>query len=142
MSKSIKPKNNTYWDSSSIVHNKELLSDILNGRQISLSFNWDYIYDSDINYNCFKIGKIVIVNIQVIAFKKEIPNHQVFISGLPKPTEYNIFYLFGGGTSEGTTARCSLTYEGNIQIHWGSPTSYGDAANKQYSGILIYKTIE
>lgn len=43
MSKSFKFKNNMYLDTKGIVHNKELLSDVLNKRQINItSVTWTY----------------------------------------------------------------------------------------------------
>lgn len=39
MSKSIKLKNNNYWDSSSIVHNRTKLSDILNAQKKEIYLN-------------------------------------------------------------------------------------------------------
>ena len=43
MSKSIKLKNDNYWDSTSIVHKKKLLSDVLGEKQINItSITWTY----------------------------------------------------------------------------------------------------
>lgn len=143
MSKSIKLKNDTYIDSSSIVYNKQKLSDILNIQTINLNFNSDYIYDTDLDYKCVKIGKLVILNICTLSFKQAVPNYQVFISGLPKTAnEYIIFYFYGGATAMGKSCRCALTPNGDIQTHWGSPGEYGDSANKQYGCTLIYLTNE
>lgn len=142
MSKSIKFKNNNYLDSSSIVHKRKKLSDILEQSTIQLTFNEEYVYLTDLGYSCFKIGRLVFLDIYCIAFKKEVPNYTWLISGLPKINTYPTFYLNGGVTASGTTARCSITPEGRVQTHWGSPTSYGDSANKQYYGTIIYKSIE
>lgn len=141
MSKSIKFKNDNYLDSTSIVHNRQLLSDILNIQEIPINFNTDYIYLSDLQYICVKIGKLVILNIHTIAFKQLIPNSQSLITGLPCTLGNNIiFYLFGGNGASGQTLRLALIENGNIQTHWAPDVVYGDSSNKQYSGILIYKT--
>lgn len=143
MSKSIKLKDNTYLDSSSIVHNKELLSDIINISKINLQFDSDYIYTNELSYICFKIGKICILNIYYIAFKSDMENYKQFILGLPKPKDNILFYLYGGLEAKGSAIRCGLNCSsGNIGKHWSDSIIYGDSANKQYSGILIYETIE
>lgn len=110
--------------------------------QINLSFDHNYVYSSDLDYLCLKIGKMVILNIYAIAFITAMDNYVPFISGLPKPTNYRVFYMQGGSAASGTTARCALTGEGKIQTHWGSPTQYGDSGNKQYSCTLIYETTD
>lgn len=143
MSKSIILKNNTFWDSKGIVYNKEKLSDILDIKTISLNFNSDYVYSTDLEYMCVKIGKLVILNIRTIAFKQAVPNYQIFITDLPKPINgYSIFYLYGGSSSACKMCRCALTSTGNIQIHWGSPSEFGNSSNAQYGGTIIYKTNE
>ena len=141
MAKSIKLKNDNYWDTKGIMYNKEKLSDILDIKTILLSFNSEYVYSTDLEYMCVKIGKLVILNIRTIAFKQSVPNSKIFITGLPKPiTGYNIFYLYCGFLCD--ACRCALTSNGDIQIHWGSPTEFGDSSNKQYGGTIIYKTNE
>lgn len=142
MSKSIKLKNETYLDSSSIVHNKEKLSDILNTESITLTFNEEYVYSTDREYYCLKIGKVIFLNIRTIAFKKGFEKTTQFISGLPKPRAYLIFYLHGGMEASGTALRCGITAEGTICNHYSSPTGVGDSANRQYGGTLIYLTNE
>lgn len=122
--------------------NNKLLNEILKPQSIQLTFNEEYVYSSDLGYMCFKIGNLVFLNIYTIAFKKEVPNFTWLIEGLPKTNTYPIFYLNGGCTASGTTARCSITEQGRAQTFWGAPTSYGDSANKQYYGTIIYRTIE
>lgn len=144
MGSTVKLANDLYLETSSIVHNGELLSDILNIQEIPINFNMDYIYSSDLDYICVKIGKLVILNIHTIAFKQEVPtNGQMLINQLPIHNKGNagiIFYLYGGGiNASGKTLRLALTQYGNIQTHWSSDIIYGDSANTQYSGILIYK---
>lgn len=145
MSRSIKFKNNNYLDSSSIIHNRELLSDILNIKTISLYVNEDYVYLGDLQYMCVKIGKLVILNIRTLAFKQEIPNYQEIIYGLPRPSEYTIVYLYGGNGASGHTMRLGISDNGTsgiIQTHWSPTPIYGDSANNQYGGTIIYKTNE
>lgn len=142
MSKLIKLENENYIDSSSIVYNRQKLSDILDIQTIPISVNTDYVYYNDMQYTCVKIGKLVILNIQTVAFTQEIPNYQEIIYGLPKPINAIVFYLFGGNVANGNTVRLGLNPNGNIQTHWSPAILYGDSANKQYGGILIYKTNE
>ena len=143
MSKSIKLKNDTYIDSSSIVHNKEKLSDILNTESRILTFNEEYVYSTDLEYYCLKIGKVVFLNIRTIAFKKGFEKTGTqFISGLPKPSTYLIFYLYGGAEASGTALRCAITPEGTIVNHYSIALGVGDSANRQYGGTLIYLTNE
>lgn len=109
---------------------------------IQVSIDTNYVYSSDTQISCFKIGKMVILNIHIIAFKTAMDNFVQFIFGLPKPKQYTFLYLYGGNGAEGSTARCGLTENGSIQTHWGSPAHYGDSANKQYGGVVIYETYE
>ena len=145
MSKSLKLKDNNYLDSSSIMHHRKSLEDILNIETISLYVNEDYVYLSDLQYMCVKIGKLVILNIRTLAFKQEIPNYQEIIYGLPKPSEYTIVYLYGGNGASGATMRLGISDNGNsgvIKTHWSPSPIYGDSANNQYGGTIIYKTNE
>ena len=143
MSKSIKLKNDTYIDSSGIAHNKEKLSDILNTESRILTFNEEYVYSTDLEYYCLKIGKVVFLNIRTIAFKKGFEETGTqFISGLPKPSAYLVFYLYGGMEASGTALRCAITPEGIIVNHYSSPTSVGNSASRQYGGTLIYLTTD
>lgn len=102
----------------------------------------NYVYDSDFAYSCFKFGKLVVLNIYTIAFKKPIDTGIVFMTGLPKPTNYVIFYMQGGNDATGYTARCGITTEGGMSMHYSTPIQYGDSSNKQYSCTLVYKTID
>lgn len=142
MSKSIKLHDNNYWDSSSVVYNKQPLSDILDIQTIPLRFNFDYVYETDLQYTCVKIGKLVILNIHTIGFKQEIPNYQEIIYGLPKPVEYKILSLQGGNSATGNSLRLAINGNANIQTHWSPVALCGDSANYQYGGIFIYKSVE
>ena len=130
-----------------ISTNEESINDIRTAmnnaiQPISLTIDTNYVYSSDWNYSCFKIGKMVILNIHSIAFISEMDNYVQFIYGLPKPVNYKTFYLMGGNGASGSTARCGLREDGSIQTHWGSPTQFGDSANKQYEGTIVYETYE
>lgn len=111
-------------------------------QSINFTIDTNHVYSSDLSYSCLKIGKMVILNIHSMAFVKLLDNFVKFIFGLPKPVSYKIFYLIGGNGAEGSVARCGLCEDGSIQTHWGSPAHYGDSANKQYEGIVVYESIE
>lgn len=111
---------------------------------IQLTFNDNYVYSSDRQYNCFRIGRMVFLQIYHMAFKS-IPEHgEYIIYGLPKPVNgSNIFYLYGGNLAKGDTCRCYQSWDtGDILVYYGSPSHAGDSANNQYAGILIYETRE
>ncbi len=142
MSKSIKLKNNTYIDSKGVAHNKQTLYNILHTSNINLTFNSQYVYDTDLDYNCLKIGNIVILSINTMGFKtNNIENYGVIASGLPKPTATHRFHLFpNNGTAN--SFRVHIDTDGRIKRHWTSDPIYGDSANKQYNGCLVYLTNE
>lgn len=121
---------------------QELHENIFNVNPINLTFNEDYVYLTDLQYTCVKIGKLVILNFYVIAFKQLIPNFQSLVTGLPKPNEAIVFYLNGGNSASGSTLRLSIATDGIIHSHYASDVVYGDSASNQYNGILIYKTSE
>lgn len=113
-------------------------------RKIYPSFNWDYIYTTDLQYTCFKVGRMVFLNIHTMGFHVSPENGTTIISNLP-PTANNAyigFYLDGGLGDGAYSARCLITPGGTINIHWGSPTQIGDSANKQYRCFLMYETNE
>ena len=109
---------------------------------ITLTINVDYVYSSDLDYLCIKIGKLVFLNIRTIAFIQNLDHGDLLLTGLPKPSRTPIFYLYGGNASKGETVRCILTGEGKLQTHYGGTTSVGDSGNKQFGGTLIYETNE
>lgn len=115
---------------------------VLIPRKIYPSFNWDYIYTTDLQYTCFKVGRMVFLNIHTMGFHVSPENGATIISNLP-PTVNNahIGFYFEGGLGDGAySCRCLVTPGGTIQIHWGSPTQIGDSANKQYRCFLMYET--
>lgn len=108
----------------------------------NLTINTEYVYSSDFEYHCYRVGNIVILHINTIGFISAMKNNTKLIYGLPKPKKYTIFYLYGGGAARGTTARVGINLDGCIQIHYGEPSCFGDSANIQYSGIVIYECVE
>lgn len=108
----------------------------------NLTINTEYVYSSDFEYHCYRVGNIVILHINTVAFISEMGNDEELIYGLPKPKKYTIFHLYGGLNTKGTTARVAVNLNGNIQIHHGKPSCFGNSANIQYSGIVIYECVE
>ena len=118
MSKSYKLKDGNYIDSTGIVHNKQLLSEILNIQEIPLTINEEYIYyPSDSNVYCYKIGKLVIIEFCPIAFKTSPTTGKIIISGIPRPISPTIFALFGNNSAHGSTVRLKISSD-NIMIHY------------------------
>lgn len=66
---------------------------------VPLTINTNYVSNSDLDYVCLKIGKIVILNIYSIAFIAAIDNYVDFMYGLPRPTNYRVFYIDGGASA-------------------------------------------
>lgn len=61
MSKSIKLKNNTYWDSTGIVHNKKILSEIIDVNKYKLTITADKTAGEEIEIPCkYKVGADVL----------------------------------------------------------------------------------
>lgn len=122
----------------------EVNGDCLIPKQLYLTFNNDYVYSTDLEYICFKIGKIVILNIRTIAFKTALSHESVILRGLPIPKNYSIFYLYGGQNSLGATAsvRCAVNTYGDVAAHYSGTDLVGESANKQFSGIVIYETTD
>lgn len=109
----------------------------------NLTFSDEYVYSSDLNYICFKIGKLVYVNINTIAFKTSIPNEALIISGLPMPKIADATYpIQGARGAETDSARVLMNTFGELKIHYGSPSQYGDSANKQYTCTFFYETVD
>ena len=108
---------------------------------IPLTINEDYVYSTDLDYICVKIGNIVLLKINTIAFKQKMSNGTVFLSGLPKPKQATITYLSGGMEAEGDAIRI-LINNNAMNIHHSTMEYYGDSANKQYFGTFIYETNE
>ena len=85
-------KDNLNHMDNGIEANDKKLSDILNQESRILTFNEEYVYSSDLQSDCFKIGKMVFLNIHTIAFKKGFEESGTqFISGLPKASTGKFF---------------------------------------------------
>ena len=82
MSKSIKPKNNTYIDSTGIVHKKKLLSDLLEPEQSKLNLVSDCFSTVDMNVT-HRVGNIVHVSFRALT-SRAIANSEVW-AYLPWP---------------------------------------------------------
>lgn len=112
---------------------------LLKTKNINLTINTDYVYSTDWDYNCMKIGNVVFLSINTIAFKVEdIPNYGVLLSNLPKPINEHIFLLIPRNT--GNSFRVRINGSGNLVRHYSSHPEYGNSANKQYGGTIIYFT--
>lgn len=135
MSKSFKLKNNIYLDGKSVYL-----------KRYYGNFNNDYVYSSDLSYKCLRLGSYVFLIIDTIAFTQNITQtYTVFATGFPKAKSNTIFYL-DYGTIETTQlydrARVAITQDGNLQTHWGNINHYGNSADVQYHGFVIYETSE
>ena len=119
--------------------NDDDLNEILKTKNINLTVNTDYVYTTDLDYTCIKIGNVVFLSINTIAFKVgDIPNDGVFLSNLPKPSTAHIFYL--EPRYAGEHFRVSINPDGQLERHWTVDPEHGDSANKQYHGSIIYFT--
>ena len=108
-------------------------------RYYTLSVNDTYVYSNDFDYSCVRIGKIVILNINTIAFKSDIPNYTWFISGLPTPSTYKIGYLIPSWPGY-NRVRFGIS-NNTLQTHWSATINLvNDSANNQYTGTIIYIT--
>lgn len=115
------------------------LSEILDIQEIPLTINDEYVYSDDFTVYCYKIGKLVIIEFGAIAFKSVPPNYTTIISGVPQAVSTTIFSLFGSNSAKGDTVRLRIS-SNNVITHWGPPSHYSNSANKQYSGVVMYKT--
>ena len=124
------------------VQGKEVVTkDVLDIQEITLTKNTNYIYSTDFLVHCYKIGKLVIIEFCAIAFISPPPTGETIISGVPAPISSTTFSLFGNNQAQGTTTRLKIS-SNEIKIHYGAPMFYGDSSNKQYGGVVIYKTNE
>ena len=145
--------NKTTWINGVTVADEDNMNNIENGiegldlqinnaQTYSLTFNNTYIYDTDLDYTCVRIGNVVILNIHTLGFKLAdyAVTDAILISGLPRPTKPIYLYMYGGLGAEGDTGRFRLNGEGQIVSWYGNISQYGDSANKQYSATLVYLT--
>ncbi len=113
----------------------------VNARSYTLSVNETYVYTEDFSYSCLRLGNVVFLNINTIAFKQDIPNFTWFLTGLPTPVSYIVGFLQPSWPSY-NRVRFGLSYS-NMQTHWSAPINLvGDHANNQYYGTIIYLTTD
>lgn len=118
----------------------EINDKLLKTKNINLTINTDYVYSTDWDYSCVKIGNVVFLSINTIAFKVgNIPNFSVLLSNLPKPSTEAIFYLAPRHANI-DDFRVRITQNGQLASHWTADPEYGDSANNQYHGSIIYFT--
>lgn len=135
MSKSYKLKDGNYIDSTGIVHNKQLLSNLLNAKWKKATLNSDYFESGNVRY--VQIGNIVIVNIDEVTIKEttQFDNATtVLASGLPTGVISGITLLNQGDGTNSTNAIRVRLLNGNIYLHWTSVTKY---SNGGISGSII-----
>lgn len=119
---------------------QNILNDKLKAKNINLTINTDYVYSTDWDYTCIKIGNVVFLSINTIAFKVgNIPNFSVLLSNLPKPSTSHIFYLAPRHANI-EDFRASINQNGQLLKHYTADPEYGDSTNKQYHGSIIYFT--
>ena len=111
-------------------------------KMLPMTINEGYVYTSDLSYIVVRIGKIVILNIRTIGFKSVVPHGGKIIYGLPPAKNGVLFYLYGGNTAKGDTMRLYIDESGEVNVHYGSNSYYGNSADAQYSGTLIYETTD
>lgn len=113
---------------------------LLKTKNINLTINTDYVYSTDLDYNCMKIGNVVFLSINTIAFKVgDIPNAGVLLSNLPKPSKGHVFYLAPRHANI-ENFRVSINQNGQLVKHYSVNPEYGDSSNNQYNGSIIYFT--
>lgn len=85
----------------------------------------------------FKIGNVVVVQLQDLNFSVDVNPGFIFATGLPKSTNYVMSALTGFDTP-GKPLRVAVNEQGQIVDHWANvPTGTGN-----YYGYLIYITNE
>ena len=109
---------------------------------IPITINANYIYNNGIDCNiiCYKMGNLVLLVVSTLAFKVgDMPNESTLLSGLPKATDFYTFYL--SSSIPGTAPfRAIIGTDGTVKRHYSVDPQYGDSANKQYYGVLMYPT--
>ena len=128
-----------YPSAKCVYDNLNEINDKLKAKKINLTINTDYVYSTDWDYDCLKIGNVVFLSINTIAFKVgDIPNYGVLLSNLPKPSTVHIFLLAPNVNT--VQFRVAINLDGQLIRHWTEDPVHGDSANKQYSGTIIYFT--
>lgn len=134
---------NEYNESEINTYSTNYVNNMLIPNKIQLTFNYDYVYNSDLMYTCFQLGKMVFLNIHSMSFHTIPDNGVKIISGLPGANYVTCCFEGGSHSADGSEAfRGAVTEDGNLVIHWGSPSQIGDSSNKQYRICLIYESID
>lgn len=127
-------------DDTKIPSVKAINDKILKTKNINLTVNTDYVYSTDWDYACIKIGNVVFLSINIIAFKVgNIPNHGVLLSNLPKPSTDHVF-LLAPKHANLEQFRVAILQNGQLVRHWTADPEYGNTAENQYNGSIIYFT--
>lgn len=106
----------------------------------TLTPNNNYVYSTDLEYICVKIGNLVILNINTMAFSASVDNNfTTLFSGLPPSITGTIGYLIPNDHTY-DLFRVRITDSGTLINHWANPNKYGNSSGFQYSGIIMYFT--
>ena len=120
--------------------NDDDLNEILKTKNINLTINTDYVYSTDWDYACIKIGNVVFLSINTIAFKVgNIPNFGVILSNLPKPSTSHVFWLAPRHANI-EDFRVAINPNGQLLRHYAVDPEYGNSSDNQYHGSIIYFT--
>ena len=109
---------------------------------LPMTVNEEYVYTTDLSYIVVRIGKIAILDIRTIGFKSVVPHGGKIIYGLPPAKNGAMFYLYGANVAKGDTVRAFISESGEVNIHYGSNTYYGNSSDTQYGGTIIYETTD
>jgi len=135
MSKSYKIKDGNYLDSSSVVHNKKQLSELLNAKWRQATLNSDFFTAGTVQY--IQIGNLVIINLNEVVINEDYffsNSTTVLASGLPTNVTSGITLLNqGDGQNDSNSVRVRVL-NGNILLHWTRVKKY---SNGGISGTII-----
>lgn len=125
MAESIKLKNNKYWDSTGITHNKELLSDLLNDSVVECGETGNG------NYTKYAGGRLITVHqIDVVVSRTNTwgtlyeTTEPVDLGNYPKAFAYTPFVfvtLYGNDGILGAVKNATKTHAGKMYV--SGPTS-------------------
>lgn len=135
MSKSYKLKDDNYIDSSGIVHNRQLLSNLLNAKWKTATLNTQYFDKGRVRY--IELGNIVILNVnEVHSIQDTDFNNETTIlaSGLPTGVDSGITLLNQGDGKDNQSPVRMRILNGNLYLHW---TSSKSLAYGGISGTII-----
>ncbi|MBQ9657785.1 MAG: hypothetical protein IJV31_03350 [Clostridia bacterium] len=126
MKKIVKLTDNNFLDSTSIVHNKQLLNDILKWELQSFTTNSEYITQNGY-CNCYKMNGLAVFSFNFNV--KEINTKDItLITGLPKCKSGR--YVFGL-SGNNTVAKGYITSGGELK-------NDGNWASGWYNAIVVY----